>query len=70
MVLKNSSRSRRDAVPDGCRILHEWFAGWRWEQYHHGVLVHESLQSFATEEECVADADLHRERAVTSRCAA
>jgi hypothetical protein len=37
------------------RVIHEWFAGWRWEHHHAGELVDESLQSFETREQCTAD---------------
>jgi hypothetical protein len=47
-------------IPDSeWRFLHEWFAGWRWECHRDGVLLTESLQSFETREECVADARRH-----------
>jgi hypothetical protein len=42
------------------RVIHEWFAGWRWEYHHAGELVDESLQSFETREQCAADAARHR----------
>ncbi|MDB5905448.1 MAG: hypothetical protein JWM26_4326 [Betaproteobacteria bacterium] len=42
------------------RVIHEWFAGWRWEHHHAGELVDESLQSFETREQCTADAARYR----------
>ena len=59
MTQKFASREGRPAVRDGRRIVYEWFAGWRWEHYQHGTLLDESLQSFQTEQECIADADRH-----------
>jgi hypothetical protein len=45
---------------DEWRLIHEWFAGWRWEHHHAGELVDESLQSFETLEQCAADVERHR----------
>jgi hypothetical protein len=45
------------AAGDEWRVIHEWFAGWRWEHHHAGELVDESLQSFETREQCTADAE-------------
>jgi hypothetical protein len=42
------------------RVVHEWFAGWRWEHHRAGELVDESLQSFETREQCTADVERHR----------
>lgn len=45
-----------------CRIIHEWFAGWRWERYGDGALIDESPLSFETRDQCVADANRSRRR--------
>lgn len=44
------------ALPPGVSLVHEWFAGWRWERYLEGKLVSESRDSFETREQCLADA--------------
>jgi hypothetical protein len=38
------------------RLIHEWFAGWRWELWRRGVRRDESLRSFETIEDCARDA--------------
>jgi hypothetical protein len=46
--------------PEGTfRLIHEWFAGWRWERWFRGVLRDESLRSFETKEDCASDAQSH-----------
>jgi hypothetical protein len=45
---------------DAFSFHYEWFAGWRWEQWRKGILIAESLQSFETRADCVADARANR----------
>ena len=58
MLLKDASRdTAHAAVSREWVFIHEWFAGWRWERHQSGTLVSESLHSFETKDECVADAN-------------
>ena len=48
-----------DSAEGRFRLIHEWFAGWRWELWCRGVLRDESLRSFDTKEDCATDAQFH-----------
>ena len=48
-----------DPVEGSFRLIHEWFAGWRWELWRRGVLLDESLRSFETKDDCATDARSH-----------
>ena len=38
------------------RLVYEWFAGWRWELWRHGVVRDESLRNFEDKDDCARDA--------------
>ena len=59
MNLKDPPRHAMHDADDEWLFVYEWFAGWRWEHHQRGTLVSESLESFQSEEECVANASLY-----------
>ena len=48
-----------DSAEGRFHLVHEWFAGWRWELWRRGVLLDECLRSFDTKEDCARDAQSH-----------
>jgi hypothetical protein len=46
----------RTAAGDEWVFLYEWFAGWRWEHYCAGSLHDETLESYETIGDCMANA--------------
>ena len=56
MLRLHNAPTRAIELSGEFRFVYEWFAGWRWECHRNGELLAESLQSFESREECVADA--------------